>query len=354
MLYHLSHQGSSQLSGGVNNNLLQEGLYHTQVYCIQSPCPCSSPLLTIPPQETLKHCSVSVSVGSRVLVHTRYVWALWASLVGMGFDSKCHFTSPTILLGLKRLEISSEKIRDSKGIFNAKMGSIDKNGMHLTEAKNIKKRWQEYTEELYKKDLHYPDNDGVITHLQPYILECEVKWALGSITTSKASGSDGIPVELFQILKDDAGKVLHSICQQIWKTQQWPQDWKRSVFIPIPKKGNAKECSDYHTDVLISHASKGILKILQARLQQYVNHELPDVQAGFRNGRGTRDQIANIRWIIKRAREFQKNIYFCFIDYAKAFDCVDHNKPENSSRGGNTRPPDLHPVKSVCRSRSNS
>ena len=129
---------------------------------------------------------------------------------------------------------------------------------------------------------------------------------------------------------------------------------KKVVFIPIPKKGNAKECSDYHTDVLISHASKGILKILQARLQQYVNHELPDVQAGFRNGRGTRDQIANIRWIIKRARKFQKNIYFCFIDYAKAFDCVDHNKPENSSRGGNTRPPDLSPVKSVCRSRSNS
>ena len=142
----------------------------------------------------------------------------------MGFDSKCHFTSSTILLGLQRLDISSEKIRDSKGIFHAKMGSIDRNGMHLTEAENIKKRWQEYTEELYKKDLHYPDNDGVITHLQPYILECEVKWALGSITTNKASGGDGIPVELFQILKDDAGKVLHSICQQIWKTQQWPQD----------------------------------------------------------------------------------------------------------------------------------
>ena len=146
-----------------------------------------------------------------------------------------------------------------------------------------------------------------------------------SITTNKASGGDGIPVELFQILKDDAVKVLHSICQLIWKTQQWPQDCKRSVFIPIPKKGNAKECSNYCTIALISHASKVMLKILQARLQQYVNRELPDVQAGFRKGRGTRDQIANVRWKIEKAREFQKNSYFCFIDYAKAFDCVDHN-----------------------------
>uniref|UniRef100_A0A4W2I334 RNA-directed DNA polymerase n=1 Tax=Bos indicus x Bos taurus TaxID=30522 RepID=A0A4W2I334_BOBOX len=203
----------------------------------------------------------------------------------------------------------------------------DRNGMDLTEAEDIKKKWQKYTEELYKKDLHDPDNhDGVITDLEPDILECEVKWVLESITTNKASGGDAIPVELFQILKDDAVKVLHSICQQIWKTQQWPQDWKRSVFIPIPKKGNAKECSNYRTIALISHASKGMLKILQARLQQYVNRELPDVQAGFRKGRGTRDQIANICWIMEKAREFQKNIYFCFIDYAKAFDCVDHNK----------------------------
>ena len=142
----------------------------------------------------------------------------------------------------------------------------------------------------------------------------------------KARRGDGIPVELFQILKDDAVKVLHSIRQKIWKTQQWPQDWKRSVFIPIPKKGNAKECSDYHTTVLISHTSKVMLKILKARLQQYVNCELPDVQAGFREVRGTRDQIVNICWIIKKPREFQKSIYFCFIDYAKDFDCVDHNK----------------------------
>ena len=158
----------------------------------------------------------------------------------------------------------------------------------------------------------------MITHLEPDILECEGKWALESITTNKASG-DRIPVELFQILKDDAVKVLHSTCQEIWKTQQWPQDWNRSVFIPILKKGNAKECSNYRTIALISHASKVMLKILQARLQQYVNRELPDVQAGFRKGRGTRDQIANIHHIIKKAREFQKtkqNIDFCIIDYA--------------------------------------
>ena len=146
----------------------------------------------------------------------------------------------------------------------------------------------------------------MITHLEPDILECEVNWALESITTNKASGGDGILVELFQILKDDAVKVLHSSCQHIWKTQQWPQDWNRLVFIPIPKKGKAKECSNYRAIALISQASKVMLKILQARLQQYVNLELPDVQAGFRKGRGTRDQIANIHWIIEKAREFQK------------------------------------------------
>ena len=157
------------------------------------------------------------------------------------------------------------------------MGTMkDRNGRDITEAEDIKKRWQEYTEELYKKDLHDPDNhDGMITYLPgPDILECKVKWALGSITMNKASGGDGIPVELVQILKDDAVKVLHSICQQIWKTQQWPQDWKRSVFIPIPKKGNAKECSNYHTIALISHTSKVMLKILQARLQQYGNFQM--------------------------------------------------------------------------------
>ena len=175
-----------------------------------------------------------------------------------------------------------KKIRDTKGTFYAKIGTIkDRNGMDLTEAKDIK-RWQEYTEELYKKDLHDPDNhNSVITHLEPDILEYEVKWALGSITTNRASGDDGIPVELFQILKDDAVQVLRPRCQQIWKTQQWPQDWKRSVFIPIPKKDNAKECSSYCTIALISHASKVMLKILQASLQQSMNCELPDVQVGF-------------------------------------------------------------------------
>ena len=148
----------------------------------------------------------------------------------------------------------------------------------------------------------------MITHLEPDIVECEVKWALENIAMNKASGGDGILVELFQILKDDAMKVLHSICQKIWKTQQWPQDWKRAVFIPIPKKGNAKECSNYCTIALISHASRVMFKILQARLQQYMKYELPYVQAGFRKGRGTRDQMANIRWITEKAREFQKNI----------------------------------------------
>ena len=179
-----------------------------------------------------------------------------------------------------------------------------------------------------QKNLHDPDNhDGVITHthLEPDNLECKVRWALESITMNKASGGDGIPVELFHILKDDAVKVPHSICQQTWKIQQWPQNWKTSAIIPIPKKAmpkNARTIAPSHS----SHASKVKLKILQARLQQYVNYELPDVQAGFRKGRGARSQIANIRWIIRKVREFQKNIYFCFIDYCKAFDCVDHNK----------------------------
>ena len=207
-----------------------------------------------------------------------------------------------------------KKIWDSKGSFHAKMGSIKgRNGKDLTEAEDIKKRWQEYTEELYKRELHDPDkHDGVITQLEPDILECNIKWASESITMNKASGGDGIPVELFQILKDDAVKVLYSICQQIWKTQQWPQDWKRSVLTPILKKGNVKECSNYHTTALISHASKVMFKILQVRLQQYVNRELPDVQAGFRKGRGTRDQIANIRWIIEKARVSEKHLLLLY------------------------------------------
>ena len=200
---------------------------------------------------------------------------------------------------------------------------LRRNGIDLTDAEDIKKRWQEYTEKLNKKYLHDPDNHGgVITHLEPDILECKVKWALESITMNKSSGGGRIPAEVFQILKDDAVIVLHSIWQQIWKTQQWPQDWKRSVFIPITKKGNAKECSNYRTIALSSHASKVMLKILQTRLQQYMNRELPDVQAGFRKDRGIRDQIADICWMIEK--EFQKNL--CFIDCTKVFDCVDHNK----------------------------
>ena len=172
-----------------------------------------------------------------------------------------------------------KKIRDSKVTFHAKMGTIKaRNCMDLTEAEDIQKRWQEYIKELYKKDLHDSDNhDGVITHLEPDTLECRVKGVLESITTNKAREGDGISVELFQILKDDVVKVFHSICLQIWKTQQWPQDWKRSIFIPIPKKGNAKERSNYCTIACISHTSKVTLKILQARLQQYVNSEIPDI-----------------------------------------------------------------------------
>ena len=165
----------------------------------------------------------------------------------------------------------------------------------------------------------------MVWSLKPDILECEIKWALGIITVNKASGGDGISVELFQILKDDAVKVLHWICQQIWKTQQWPQDWKRSVFIPIPKKGNAEECSNYRTIALISHASRVMLKILQVRLQLYMNWKLPDFQVGFKKCRETTDQIANICWVIEKSREFQKNIYFCFIDYVKDFHHVHHD-----------------------------
>ena len=195
------------------------------------------------------------------------------------------------------------KIRDTKGTFHAKMGSInDRNAMDLTEVKNIKKRWQKYMEELYKTDLHDPDNhDGVITHLEPDILECEVKWALGSLTTNKAHGDDGIPAELFLILIDDAVNALHSIYQKIWKTLQWPQDWKSSAFIQIPQKGNAKDYSN-STIALISHANKVMIKILQASLWQHMNQELPNIKIALRRGSRTRDQIANIFWITEKAR----------------------------------------------------
>ena len=195
-------------------------------------------------------------------------YSLWKTAVRFLIKSIKFLPEPHHRMG--NIRDLFKKIRDTKGIFNAKMSTIkDRNCMDQTEAEDIKKRWLEYTEELYKKDLHDPDNhEGVTTHLEPDILECEVKWALGSIAMNKASGGDGISVKLFQVLKDDAVKVLHSICQQIWKTQQWPQDWKRSAFIPIPKIGNAKDGSNYHRIALISHASKVMLKILQAKLQQ--------------------------------------------------------------------------------------
>ena len=193
----------------------------------------------------------------------------------------------------------------------------------------------------------------MITHLEPHILECKVKWAIGSITRNKASEVDGIPAEIFQILKYDIVKVLHSICQQIWKTQQRPLDWKRSVFIPIPKKGNAKECSNYHTVALISHASKVMLKILQASLQLYVNWELPDVQARFRKDRGTKDQIANICWIPKNRESSRKTSTSALLAMPKPL-TVWITQTENSSRYGTAIPPCLSAEKSVCRSKSNS
>ena len=188
-------------------------------------------------------------------------------------------------------------------------------------------QWKEYTEELYKKDPNEPDSYyGVVNHPEPNVLESRLKWALESTVVNKTSGYDRIPVELLKTLKDDAIKVLHSVCHLIWKIQQWPQDWKRSIFIPVPKKGSTTECANHRTIALLSDASKVMLKILHARLQRYANQELPDVQAGFRKGRGTRDQTANIRCITEKAREFQQNIYLCFISYAKAFDYLDHKK----------------------------
>ena len=231
------------------------------------------------------------------------------------------------LLFFTKLSGLFKKIRNIKRTFHARMGMTkERNSKDLTEAEEIKKMGQEYIK-LYKKGLNCPNNhNDIVTHLEPDFLEYEVKWALRTIMTNKASRCDWIPAELFKILKDDAIKVLHSVCQKIWKTQQWPQDRKRSVLILIPKKGSVKGYSNYQTIKLISHASKIMLKILQARLHLYMNWELPDAQSGFWRSRGTREQIANIHWVKKKAREFQKNIYFCLIDYAKTFDCVDHNK----------------------------
>ena len=225
--------------------------------------------------------------------------------------------------------------------------------MDLTKAEDNKKRWQEY-KELYKKDLHDLDNhDGMITRLEPDILEREVKWVLGSITTNKSSGGDGIVAELFQILKDDVVQVLHSLtCQRIWKTQQWPQDWKRSVLIPIPKKGNTKECSNYHKIALIPHATKLMLKILQGRLQQCVSRELHMFKLDLEKAEEPEIKLPNLldHWRNKRVPE--KHLLYC--PCQSLWLCGSHQTVENSSRDGNTRPPDLPSEKSVCRSRSNS
>ena len=228
-------------------------------------------------------------------------------------------------IGWERLEISSRKLKIPR-TFHAKMVSIkDRNGMDLTEAEDIKKRWQEYTE-LYKKYLHDRDKHvGMITHLEPDILECEVKWALGSISMNKASGGDGIPIELLQILKDDALKVLHSLCQQIWKTQQWPQDWKGSVFIPIPKKGNVKECSNCCTIALISHASKVMLRILKPGFSSTRTMNFQMFKLVLEKAEEPEIKLPTSTGSLKK-QKFQKNIYFCIIDYAKAFDCVNHSK----------------------------
>ena len=214
----------------------------------------------------------------------------------------------------------------------------NRNGVDLTEAEDIEKRWQEYTE-LDKKDLHDPDNhNGVITHPETDILEWKVKWVLGSITTNKASGGDRIPVEPFQILKDYAVKVLHSICQQIWKTQQWPQDWKRLVFILIPKKGNAKEWSNYHTAVLISHASKVMLKILQARLQQYMNHELPMFKLDLEKAEEPDIKLPTSTGSLKKQESSRKTSTSALLSMPKPL-CESQQTMENSERDGNTRPP---------------
>ena len=200
--------------------------------------------------------------------------------------------------------------------------------MDLTEAEDTKKRWQEYTEKLYKKDFHDPDShDSMITHLEPDILECEVRWALGSITTNKASGSDGIPVELFQVLKDHAVRVLQQINTPAnLKNSTVATGLEKVSFHSNPKERQCQRMLKLPHNCTHPHTSKVMLKILQARLQQYMNCEFPDVQAGLRKGKGTRDLIPNICWIIEKARKLQKNIYFCFIDYAKNFDCVDHHK----------------------------
>ncbi|CAF3391752.1 unnamed protein product [Rotaria socialis] len=221
-----------------------------------------------------------------------------------------------------------KKIKYFRGQFIPRNGTLtDQNGKHLINGDEIKNKWKQYTEELYKKEINGTGNLELDNYeLEPDILESEVKFAIETLANGKAPGHDGIPIECFKAIKEDAVKILTKLCQQIWKTQKWPQDWKTSLLIPIPKNGNAKDCSNYRTIALISHASKIMLKIIQRRLEPFLEREMPVTQAGFRKGRGTRDQIANLRWLMEKAREYQKEFYLCFIDYSKAFDCVDHEK----------------------------
>ena len=222
-------------------------------------------------------------------------------------------------------------------------------------SKDIKKRRQEHTEELYKKDLHDQDNnDCVITHLEPDILECKVKWALGTITTNKASGADGIPVELFQILKDDAVKVLHSICQQIWKTQQWPQDWKRSVFISIPNKGNAKECSNYCTVTVVSHASKVMLKIAKPGFSSMWTMNFQMFKLDLEKAEEPEVKLPTVIGSLEKQENSRKHLFLLYWLCQSLWRCGSQKIVENSERDGNTRPPDLPPEKTICRSISNS
>jgi exonuclease III len=219
-----------------------------------------------------------------------------------------------------------KKVREITGKFTPRIGGIkSEHGKNLAEDLEIKKRWQEYTEELYKRDT---DMTEVFSEMEfdrePMVLESEVRKALNEIKNNKAAGSDGMPIELLKAAGDEGIKTLTALCQHIWRTGRWPSDWKKSVYIPIPKKGDARVCANNRTIALISHASKVMLKIIHGRMEQHMEREMPDVQAGFRKKRGTRDQIANVRWIMERAREYHQDIFLCFIDYSKAFDCVDH------------------------------
>ena len=202
----------------------------------------------------------------------------------------------------------------------------DEHGNILTEEKEVQGRWKQYTQQLYEKDPSMTESSNLsFTANEPDVLRLEVEWALNAISINKSPGEDGIPIELIKECGDEGVDIMLELCNKVWKTGNWPSDWKRSVFVPIPKKGDARDCSNNRTIALISHASKVLLKIIQRRMEPYMEQELSQTQAGFRKGRGTRDQIANIRWIMETAREYQKDLYMCFIDYSKAFDCVDHD-----------------------------